>query len=465
MSSHSKTLRHEDDDKTSLHSRASGSSSTSYPEGTETSTLRYCQEPWDVYRPRVEKLCRTLWPPQQGLMSRVANSRILTWARTIKFADAILPGKHEPVIERMCGGDYNRITGITLPRHPNLPCDRLILRKPREPNFGHPDRDEALLNFLREKSSIPVVQSIAHDFSSDNPLESPYVIQKRIPGESLEQMWPSLNQEQRSTIACEVGAMFRTLFTLQSPVTGIADVPSSDETGSLNVIAFELMDGCGGLIKDPGRTDLMKLRESPNYKESTRSFFETQIARWRAHDVRRNLSEEAPSVQLWDKMLDIVREMDTANIFLQDSNCLCHTDLEPRNIMAETKSDGSIKITAILDWDEAVVAPNFVNCKPPLWLWRHETSEDTDEDIDLWPLESARGGEVPDTEDNRQLKQVFEESAGPEYVRMAYDQKYRLCRGLFALATRGLTCSDTWKAADAILAEWKVLRESLIAKS
>lgn len=155
--------------------------------------------------------------------------------------------------------------------------------------------------------------------------------------------------------------------------------------------------------------------------------------------------------------------MDALQLFRSDPNCLCHIDLHPRDIMVEIQSDDSLNATAILDWDKAVFAPNFVNCEPLGWLWGYSVDEYVDED-DLipWPYEVEGASGFPGTAEQQELKRVFEVYAGPEYASLAYNEHSRLSRGLFRIATLGLEASHHWKAAKRILREWDVLLQSLI---
>ena len=63
--------------------------------------------------------------------------------------------------------------------------------------------------------------------------------------------------------------------------------------------------------------------------------------------------------------------------------------------------------------------------------------------------------------EKRELKHVFEIHAGSQWLRLAYDESYRLCRGLFWIAKDGLNDNQSWKAAERILEDWARLRLSL----
>lgn len=107
--------------------------------------------------------------------------------------------------------------------------------------------------------------------------------------------------------------------------------------------------------------------------------------------------------------------------------------------MVDIGSDDSVKVTAILDWDEAVFAPKFVNCQPPLWLWDDNVDNKVDENgLDPWPYELPGANDVPSSPKKKELKQIFEQHAGAEFCRMSYEDVFRLGMLLFRLAIFGL---------------------------
>lgn len=77
-------------------------------------------------------------------------------------------------------------------------------------------------------------------------------------------------------------------------------------------------------------------------------------------------------------------EMDQAGVWDTECDyCLCHRDLEPRNILV-----GEQGITGILDWDSALFGPAVLSCVSHmrLWAWRDDGPED-----------ERRAGELPPT--------------------------------------------------------------------
>ena len=430
------------------------SSSTS--KHSETSTLRYNQEPWSEYSHRVEQLCEALWPSPKTCKTRIANSKVARCLRRNRFLRALVPCQRRPTIERLEGGDYNRITGITLPSSNNEPPRRLILRVPRDFELSRPDHDIFMLKYVRDHYSIPVATVVGHDFTCDNPLESPYVLQERIPGKDLEKIWPCLGHAQRCTVATDVGHVVKELLAMETPIWGTL---ASDDINSLRIDPFELKNSCGETVEEPEPSS-PSFNDSP--RQTTLQFFTTQFLRWRAVDLDENGGQPNHVVKKWDNMLKVVREMELFDHFKPDLNCLCHIDLYPRNVMAEIQTDDSVKITGVLDWDDAVFAPKFIACKPLLWLWTDESDDRTDENgMDPCPCELPGAEEKPADKAKAEMKRLFEEAAGPEYRRLAYAPQFRLCRGLFRIAMVGLTASENFRAADRIVDEWEAMRLSL----
>jgi hypothetical protein len=63
-------------------------------------------------------------------------------------------------------------------------------------------------------------------------------------------------------------------------------------------------------------------------------------------------------------------EMDALGVLDENYYCLCHLDLETRNILATAPSLTQPQaITDILDWDSTLFAPPLMSCSPSMWLW------------------------------------------------------------------------------------------------
>ena len=431
---------------------------------SDTSTLKYDQESYNLFRARVEKLCESLWPPRRSIKQSLSNSKLARRTRANGFFRLFVPSpvQEGPLIERLKGGDYNRITGIKLPLASGEDDinRNLILRVPRW-GQGQTQRVAATLDYVRQNSSIPVATIIAKDFSNDNPLESPYLLQFRIPGCNLEVLWTDLSHSQRCTVAREIGRVIRSLMTLESPVTGHVEASSRDtETAELyTIVPFDLKNVDGDLFEEPEQQP-SQFTGAPRVSQTTLDFFKCQIGRWRTVDVDRNAGMVDRTIGLWDGMLKVVEEMNDLEMFTAERQCLCHVDLHPRNIMVKVQPDNSIQVTGILDWDEAVVAPKFMACEPPGWLWGFDPDDLQHDNIPTWPYEMPGANDVPSIPEEQELKAILEESAGSEYLGLAYDEQFRMSRGLFRIAVFGLTSSENYSAADRIIGDWQRLRHS-----
>ncbi len=108
-----------------------------------------------------------------------------------------------------------------------------------------------------------------------------------------------------------------------------------------------------------------------------------------------------------------------------------------------------------------MIAPKFVNCQPPGWLWGYDKEAHTENSLIPWPYELEGANNIPSTLEQQELKRIFDHHAGPEYPRLAYDESSRLIRGLYRIATSGLTANWYTIAAERIVKEWNVLRPTL----
>ena len=329
----------------------------------------------------------------------------------------------------------------------------LILRIPRW-GTGNTERTVSTAEYVRQHSSIPVAATIAKDCSRDNALESPYILQSRLSGQDLENLWGNLDHLQRCTIAREIGSTMKSLLALESFVTGYI-MPSNGKGDEKphKVIPFGCKNDNGDDWEELYLDKVADLSESE--KETPLEFFGSQIGRWRAIDLHRNAGAIDDMVILWDKMRGIVDQMGEMGLFTSDLHCLCHTDLFSRNIMAEIRLDRSVRVSGILDWDDAMFGPKFVCCKPPGWLWGFESDDLPTNSFPFWPYEIPGAKALPSRPEQQELKRVFEEYAGLEYNCLAYKEEYRICRVLFHVTLFGLTSSENLDAAERVVSDWE----------
>ena len=412
---------------------------------SETSTIRHGHEPFESFRERIESLCHQVWvsgPASSRLKDRIAQFLRLNITRK---PQPPRPLKFE--FERMFGG-YNRIIGIDVVDEISAHRKRYIIRMPRCTGIARPDRDVAILEYIRKHSSIPIPTVVKSDYTTRNPLGSSYVIQERIPGKDLQnsdRRFPSLTFEQKVAFTKGFAKILTQIMALQSNAPGQIE-PTSKRINKkdFQIRHFKVEDNYHGDLRTPD--DLSFSNSTPAYR-STLAFFQSQFDRWGKVAAGRNIGK----VMFMERLSAMATQMDEAGFLRDNENCLCHLDLAtaPRNILVDVTEDGSLTITGILDWDEAVFAPKFVACTPPMWIWAWSDDEDEDE---------SKADETPKTEEGKKLKNIFEQEIGQEFLRYAYKPEYRVARRLFDFALQGIHSSWKMEEADNIIDEWALLR-------
>ncbi|KAF6218204.1 hypothetical protein HO133_006165 [Letharia lupina] len=437
--------------------------SSSISIGSRTSTLEYSQEPFDQYQVHVKELCHVLWPAE----SRVATpeSRVGGVAKTL-FFEAVRLKKlrrflspspetdKEYIIERLAGGTYNRIVGITVKDTGTVEPKNLVLRVPRPQmaEFGYIEREVAILRYVRQNTTLPVADVISFDATANNPLESGYVVQSRLPGVSLHAIWDELTHEQRCTVAQEVGKIILALQDVDNSTPGVVEAsPADDGAQNFSVRPFD--------IKSPYDVDWKTKipdhipdEETEPATQTPLNWFGTQFGRWLAHELLDNPAQ----ILYWDyqyQFVQVTKQMDSIGILGDGQNCLCHFDLAARNVMVQVLPNGALTVSGMVDWDSAAFAPKFVSCAPPSWLWTDQKYYDAEE---------SETSSTPSTPEQQELKEVFDDVVGFDWTWLAYRPEYRLARELFHFAQHGLPDSEAAKKAKRFLKEWAALYESMM---
>ncbi|KAK5100988.1 hypothetical protein LTS08_004594 [Lithohypha guttulata] len=396
-------------------------SDTSRKDGeSDTSTLVYGQEAFETFKDKVPILVRQVLSTSddQGIE-----------------------------VERTRGGGYNRITAFRVIHKATdenaAREEKYILRVPRwdeRPILGH----VLLLEFLKKCFKIPVPDTIAYDITDKNVIESPYMIQRFIEGRSLLEGYLELGFKQRCQVAKQLGDVYAALSKIRSQHIGklghFGDVESY-EPSSPNQYAIHAMEDTSTPQSWPYDDSLLFPKTSTLLSTIFEYRNSVAVAETPIDDFRSEYNTA---------FMKVVEEMDQAGLFKDVALSLCHLDFEPRNMLLIAEND-SAHISAILDWDSATFAPMFVACKPPSWLWAWNSDDDEDE---------LQANDEPESPENQEIKRIFEEAAGPESARFAYNPAYRLARSLVKLGFFDLSYNEDIKEVDAMLEEWTKLKVS-----
>ena len=410
---------------------------------SDSSTLVYGHESFTEFSLRVKDLCHILWDsPKHSMIEKLYRSQIggLFGVKTI-LGSLRLASANDYGIERLAGGGYNRIIGIAVFDQKTTTSRRLILRVPRFDD-ARPEREVATLRFIRQYTSIPTAEIEAVDFTSNNPLQKPYVIQKRVSGNDLQACMQDLSQEQLCVLTKELGRILIMLQSVNNPVSGVIE---ANHELRFCVRPFELKTPFG-IVQEAEA-----IQQDYTLSQTTLAFFCAQLGRWRAADTQYGEHK----VHLWDCLITAAHQIDQAGFFDDTDNCLCHLDFQARNIMVEVKSQNTLSITGVLDWDSAIFAPRFVSCAPPWWIWADEDGEDDEDD-------ESKANDPPRSETGKELKRCFENTVGQDFLRYAYEPQYRLARMLFKIALHGIRSNEYFSLAETFLEEWERLYESVM---
>jgi aminoglycoside phosphotransferase (APT) family kinase protein len=329
------------------------------------------------------------------------------------------------VVERLQGGGFHRIVGLTR-RQPAVAVGEThyIVRIPRF-DSAQVDDEVAVLYYLN-RTAIPAPTVVTFNGTADNALGLPYMVQNQIAGTDLYSYFPTLDHGQKLRIARELGGIFLQMLEARSSTGG--RVVLDGDTGAIRIAPLSLP-----------QPPLTRPRDDNAPSVPPPQWLSALFLAKQADD---------PSETLWNEFGWMTREL-VAGGWLSDMQySLAHLDLAPRNILVDpTISSDPPRhlITGILDWDSAVLAPRFMSCYPPLWVWAWQDDEAEDE---------RAANDDPGTAQGRELKALFEEAAGTDYVRFAYGASYRLARRLVRFAIDGVRSNEDYKEAQVMLQEW-----------
>lgn len=395
---------------------------------SQSDSVFFNAEPFDTFLHRVRELVLTaVWPN--------ATSEQVT-------------------VERMASGRFNRIIGISwnVDRH----ILQHILRIPWYSGNGDIGDQVAPLKFVRQQTKIPAPTIIEYDCTSDNALGSSYMIQDRITGVSLHGMTtPVMNVPHAGwlKLAHELGEVYRQMLVVRSTAAGRLVLSSDGLGSSIHVAPF-------------GTSDRPSLAQpyaaAAPYQISSDAALALIKGQLDFRQQKHAANKPARSRNEYQDLFVMAQELAGAGYFNDLDCCLCHLEILPRNILVDpsiagTRNTGS-KIAAVLDWHSAILAPSFMACTPPAWLWSHDDVSDNEDKEHINELDESRYNLNPKTEESKVIKRVFDEAAGPEFVYYAYDPVYRLARRLFRFALGGVQSIDEYDAYRSMMLEWQRMK-------
>ncbi|KAK4202778.1 hypothetical protein QBC40DRAFT_275683 [Triangularia verruculosa] len=302
-----------------------------------------------------------------------------------------------------------------------------------------------------------------YDNTANNTLESPYVIQNRVAGHDLHRFLmgdselnsaghlKKITHEGWCSLALGLGQIVHKLLSIRNHVAGRL-LPDPSDVNNILVAPFQKhLDE---------ESEPLSINSSSPPTETAASLLVGMFRYQRAKELDLDPNSVHTLMPDFEKMTTEIAEAG----YLDDVPVsLCHLDLYPRNIIinltgSEQAHQDILKLGSILDWDSAIFAPAFMICEPPVYLWNHKLYEDGEEDDDCedWHIDQTFG---PLTEDDEKVKRIFEEAAGEEFMRFAYDPTYRLVRQLFRFGMKGIYSSWDLRDGYKLLDFWQNIKK------
>ena len=339
------------------------------------------------------------------------------------------------------------------------PTQQFIFRVPEGSPFEQTDRcpgiedSVCVLNFLKHR--LPVPESKNFSATPDNSLESPYAIQTRLAGQSLNHVYGSLDCAEKRGIMDQYIDLIVKMESIRLTTAGSLGAPNPlpkdiEASSDIPAPSVQLFNGHStGPIEDP---TILGDRAGSDIKR----LFKSLIAKYIAAQLQ-SIADgyNGSRLPIWRKMETMLEEMDEEGFFRPSPEPIVmhHWDLEARNIMVEN-TNGSWKVTGIIDWDDAMSLPRPLARKPPAWFW---TWKDSDEDVSS---DESDCDEFPDrelTEEDLALKAYFDrrvEEVLPDYLEDAYGSG-KLLRRLWVFISDGLSRQWTVPTCEKLLEEWE----------
>lgn len=300
------------------------------------------------------------------------------------------------------------------------PTEQYILRVPVVPDYQESDgkcqaieNDASLLNYLQGK--LPVPRIIIFSATKDNPLEAPFVVQTRLPGQSLVDVYEDLSLEEKFSLIDQIVELLAKLELIQFLTAGTFSPLSADcsiATPSPFINTFN--EGDPEFVRQPS---VIQDRQGFDLK----AFLASHLNGWIASDLKEEANgEHSLTLSSYKKLLAMIDILSEEGAFADSPQpiVLHHWDFEPRNILVEN-STGEWRVSGIIDWDDAIALPRPLARRPLDWIWDFNGQEFTGYlNNDHQPRLVT---ELP--EEARQLKARFDTSAAERlegYMEDAY---------------------------------------------
>ncbi|KAF1952785.1 hypothetical protein CC80DRAFT_552048 [Byssothecium circinans] len=396
-------------------------------------------------QPKIIQLFQNTWPGTKTAHIRIkkfwptgGHNRIIRINVKAKTkAKSPRQDTADGVVEHTSGMSGIDITGV---QEDKLAPGRYMLRFPYHDKHCWMEYEVAIISFLNTHFPLaPVPKIVNHSLTSENELGLRYMIQTRLPGSTVQDVYRTLNTTQKITFAWDFGCVLKELGSKSWPCSGDLN-PNSD----VNDPSF-LPPDIPSIKPRCSKGELSKIQQ-PQKPQTTLQYI---LSTFERQYSRTNESACSPfHASRFPKIATALAELGLLN---DEGNYIVHHSLHERNILVDITSSTTARVGGIIDWDSSSFQPAFMQCRPPQWLWGHPFPR------------SCRDERIrytqPDAKDKQSIRNAFVWAVGERWMRLAYTPEYRIARVVLLKGINGFEegeCGCQW--AKNTLEKWNAMR-------
>lgn len=211
--------------------------------------------------------------------------------------------------------------------------------------------DLAALEAISARANAPIPKVLSSSLTTKNPLELPYMVLDRLPGQQLGDMWETFNLAQKKSLMKQIIELVSDIATIEA-APGNISIESMNTAGTLSTAKLPVPH-----FPDPNFT---KPRSWPSEPQTPAQHLLEKLERWREYRAKNEFLLQ----EVWHGFKAIIRSLERQG-FLQGPCVLAHGDLRDYNLLCKARSETEGVITGVLDWDFVIVAPEFMAYRAP----------------------------------------------------------------------------------------------------
>lgn len=257
-------------------------------------------------------------------------------------------------------GYMNCVYALTSLKDPN---EQYILRVAIDGDIRDSDgrhdtmeNDIILLGYLKDKLPVPRVK--AYSTTAEYVLEAAYTVQTKIPGESLDTLWKTMEHADKYAIVDEFLSLLLQIESVKfaSGGTFAVSVPLPAKMDDFCEFDVPVVRAFDASVQEPPLSPKIT-QDKPG--TDVKSLLTSHLDKWIQEEFDRGQHELSCAITpRFEKLKAMLDDMTSEGAFNNQPSpiVLHHWDLEPRNLMV-SKASGAWKICGIIDWDDALALP------------------------------------------------------------------------------------------------------------